>query len=257
VGAATGRQQGRVVDPAVACSEAPLTETVLANGVMALGAAVHGTIGFGVALVAAPLLVLLDPALVPAPLITAGVGLNLLVWYRERDAVTAGAFRWPVVGQLAGTLVALVVLELVSPQSISRLIGGVVLMAVVLSLLGLHIAPSSRNLIAAGTLSGFMGTTSAIPGPPLAIVHQHVAGRRLRATLAPFFLVGASLSLAGLALAGRLGAAELMAGVRLLPGVLLGFMVSGGLAPRVNRAVLRYVVLLLSATAAIVVMLRV
>lgn len=229
---------------------------MLANGAMALGAAVHGTIGFGVALVAAPLLMLMDPALVPAPLIIAAVPLNLLVWYREREAVVAGAFRWPVAGQLAGTLVALVVLELVSPQSISLLIGGVVLTAVVLSLLGLHIAPTSRNLIAAGTLSGFMGTTSAIPGPPLAIVHQHVAGSRLRATLAVFFLAGAALSLTGLALAGRLGADELGAGARMLPGVMLGFTASGWMAPRVNRAVLRYVVLFLSATAAVVVMLR-
>lgn len=233
-----------------------LAETVIANAVLALGALVQGTVGFGVALVAAPLLVLIDPALVPAPLIAAAMLLNLLVWYRERDAVVAETFRWPVLGQVGGTLVALLILDLASPRSISVLIGVVVLAAVLLSLLGLHLAPTSRNLVVAGTLSGFMGTTSAIPGPPLALVHQHVAGRRLRATLAPFFVMGSVLALAGLALAGRFGLPEALAGASLLPGTILGFWLSGWATPRVNPATLRYAVLLLSAVAAVVVILR-
>ena len=33
------------------------------------------------------------------------------------------------------------------------------------SMLGLRIEPNARNLFAAGTLAGFMGTTASIPGP--------------------------------------------------------------------------------------------
>lgn len=48
----------------------PLTSVILASGlVVALGALVQGAVGYGMALVAAPLLVLFDPALVPVPLI--------------------------------------------------------------------------------------------------------------------------------------------------------------------------------------------
>ena len=66
---------------------------------MSLGAWVQGTIGFGVALVAAPLLVLVDPGLVPGPLLAAAVPLNLLVWYREREAVESGGLRWPILSR--------------------------------------------------------------------------------------------------------------------------------------------------------------
>jgi uncharacterized membrane protein YfcA len=229
---------------------------LIANGVMALGALVQGTIGFGVALVAAPLLVLVAPNLVPGPLLAAAVPLNVLVWYRERDAVGSRAFRWPMLGQVAGTVVAIAVLSLVSQRSISLLVGAVVLVAVLLSVVGLRIRPTSRNLVGAGTLSGFMGTTSAIPGPPLALVHQHVEARRFRATLAPFFVVGAALSLSGLAIAGRFGATELEAAAHMLPGVLLGFWVSGWAATRINRKTLRYSILLVSAAAAVAVILR-
>jgi uncharacterized membrane protein YfcA len=235
---------------------ATLVEALIPNGVLALGALVQGTIGFGVALVAAPLLVLVDPDLVPGPLLAAAVPLNLLVWYRERDAVTPGTFHWPMLGQVGGTVAAVAVFSLISARAISLLIGLVVLVAVLLSLLGLKVRPTSGKLIGAGVLSGFMGTTSAIPGPPLALVHQHVEASRFRATLAPFFLVGAALSLSGLAIAGRFGVPELQSSAGMLPGVLVGFLASGWAAPRINQRTLRYSVLLVSAAAAVAVLLR-
>ena len=231
-------------------------EALIANGVMALGALVQGTIGFGVALVAAPLLVLLDPSLVPGPLLAAAVPLNVLVWYRERHATRSGTFRWPMLGQVGGTLLAVVVLSLVSGRAISLLIGSVVLGAVLLSILGLKLRPTSGNLIGAGVLSGFMGTTSAIPGPPLALVHQHVEAGRFRATLAPFFLVGAALSLTGLAVGGRFGGPEFQSSLGMVPGVLVGFLASRWAAPRINRKMLRYSVLVISAVTAIAVLVR-
>jgi uncharacterized membrane protein YfcA len=229
---------------------------LIASAVMALGAFVQGTIGFGVALVAAPLLVLVEPNLVPGPLLAAAVPLNLLMWRRERTAVKSGTLRWPMLGQVGGTVLAVVVLGVVSQRSISLLIGSVILAAVLLSILGLKLRPTSGNLIGAGVLSGFMGTTSAVPGPPLALVHQHVEAGRFRATLATFFLVGAAFSLSGLAVAGRFGTLELLSSLGMVPGVLVGFVASGRSAPRINRKILRYAVLVTSAIAAVAVIVR-
>ncbi|WP_422446035.1 MULTISPECIES: hypothetical protein [unclassified Endozoicomonas] len=49
--------------------ELSLLHVVAAMGVVGLGAIVQGTIGFGMAVVAAPFLYHIDPALIPGPLI--------------------------------------------------------------------------------------------------------------------------------------------------------------------------------------------
>jgi hypothetical protein len=231
-------------------------DLLIASALVAAGALVQGSIGFGMALVAAPLLVLLDPRLVPGPLMLAGVPLVLLIGWRERAALALRGLLWPIAGQLAGTVVAFVVLHWAERAMLSALIGVVILIAVGFSLVGTAPRPSGRNLVAAGTLAGFMGTTSAIPGPPLALVHQHVGAARLRATLAPFFLVASFLSLSALALAGRLGRVELEASLVLLPGILVGFALSGLIAHRIDTGRLRGGVLLLSALSASVLIFR-
>jgi uncharacterized membrane protein YfcA len=225
-------------------------ENALAAALLTAGALVHGSIGFGFALVAAPMLVRIDPALVPGPLILAGTPLMLLIAWRDRDAVDLTGLRWPVIGQLGGTVAAIFVLQWVSRDSLAVVIGAVVLLAVVLSLVGFAIRPSGFNLVGAGVLSGFMGTTASIPGPPLALVHQHVSASRLRGTLAPFFIVGNVLSLGGLWWAGHLGGAELRSGFLLMPAAVAGFVASRWTARYVDQAVLRRAVLLLSSIGA-------
>lgn len=225
-------------------------EALAACAMAMLGALVQGTIGFGLALVAAPVLLLLDPSLVPGPLTLSGVPLLLLTGWRERHVLELRGLHWPVAGQLGGTLAAIALLSLAPAGWISLVLGGLVLLAVLLSWWGLRVQPNKRNLFLAGSLAGFMGTTASISGPPLALIHQHVPGPRLRATLTPFFLVGSSFSLTALALAGRLGRSEIEAACVLLPGVLIGFAASNWAAARIDKGAVRRSVLLLSALAA-------
>ncbi len=56
---------------------------VLAALAMAAGTCIQGAIGFGTNLVAAPILALIDPNLVPVPVIIASALFNVLV--AERD----------------------------------------------------------------------------------------------------------------------------------------------------------------------------
>ena len=83
------------------------------------------------------------------------------------------------------------------------------LYSVLLSASGLQLLPTPRSLIGAGTLSGFMGTTSSIGGPPMALLYQGTEGIRLRGTLAVFFTIGVLISLVALTAVGRFGLREL------------------------------------------------
>lgn len=231
-------------------------QLVVATIVMAAGAALQGAVGFGAALVAAPLLVLVDPGLVPGPITIAGIALGVLAVRRERSHVDLPSLRWSLAGLLPGTLLAGWALRIVSDRALAVGVGVLVLVAVGLSATGLSVARRPRTLALAGAVSGFMGTAAAVSGPPMAIVYQHVSGPELRATLARFFIGSAVVSVPTLVVAGRLGPAELVAGLALVPGVVLGHRASGLLVHRVDRGRTRLVVLVTSAASAAFVIVR-
>ncbi len=233
-----------------------LAEWGAAFGALAVGSWVQSSAGLGLGLIAAPVLLLIEPGLVPGPLLGVALVLAALVTWRDRQGIDAEGFGAVLLGRLAGTVPGVLLVASLPERPLSFALGALVLLAVALSASGLRLAPSRRSLLAAGTLSGFMGTTAAIGGPPLALVYQHASGRRLRGTLSGHYVLGCALSLSGLALAGRFGKAELAAAAALLPGALLGFALSARTARLLDQGLARPAVLALSGVAGLVVILR-
>lgn len=227
-----------------------LVQLVAASTATALGAAVQGAVGFGLSLVAVPLLVLLDPRLVPGPLLCVAIVLTLLLSHRERRSIDFFGLKWGLAGRLPGTAAGAATLLIVPQERIAILFALLVLIAVALSAARIRVRPSAGMLAAAGLFSGFMATTAAIGGPPMALVLQDYPGARLRGTLSGYFLVGASVSLAALAFVGRFGLEELRLSLDLLPGIVVGFWLSGHVRGILDRGYTRSAVLVLSALAA-------
>lgn len=207
------------------------------------GATLQGSVGIGLSLFAVPLLLLLDPVFVPGPLLAAGATLTLLMTHRDRHRVDLRGIGWTTGGRLGGTLLGAAALVTLPPHGLTLALAGLILLAVAMSVVGLRVRPTSRVLLAAGLLSGVMGTTASIAGPPLALAYQHEAGPRLRGTLAANLLIGALLSLVAIAAVGRFGAPELRATAILVPGILAGFGLSRLVAHRLDRGWLRTAVL--------------
>jgi uncharacterized membrane protein YfcA len=128
--------------------------------------------------------------------------------------------------------------------------------AVLISAMGFHPRVSQRNAIVAGTASGFMGTTSSIGGPPVALLFQAERASALRGNLAAYFLCSTVIGLSMLTYIGRFGAIEIELTGKLLPGVLLGFVLSLRTSRFLDGGEVRPVVLGLSSAAALAVLLR-
>lgn len=226
-------------------------ELALAFVIVVLATAVQGTVGFGFALVAAPVLAIIDSRFAPGPIVFAGFAVALVYAFVERAALDLRAVRWVLIGRIPGTVLGGMAVAALSRQTIVIGIGVFVLVAVALSAAGAHIDPTPPRLFAAGTVSGVMGTTASIGGPPVALVYQRSPGPQLRATLASYFVVGAAMSLVGLALAGEFGAREARWGLALAPGVIAGAILSRRTAPFVDRSFLRPTVLAVAAVSAV------
>jgi hypothetical protein len=211
-------------------------------------------VGFGVALVAAPVLMLMQPALVPGPMILAAWTLTLLIVVRDRRGVDWFGLSWAVPGLLLGTAAAVALLDDLSDQGLAVLFGVLVLIAVALSAIGWRPLPRRGLVLSAAAATGLMGTLTSVGGPPMALVYQGTSGARLRGTLSAVFLVGGALSLGGLWLSDRFGASELAGGLGLLPGIVAGFALSGPLAAYLDRRLLRPAVLAVAGGAALLVL---
>ena len=221
------------------------------------GAIFQGSVGFGLGMLAAPLLVLIDPDLVPAPLLLAALALTLLVAFSERGAIDLKGVGWALVGRIPGTLIGAATLAVASRNATTILVGIIVFVAIGLIGSGMNLSRTPRVLLAAGTLSGFMGTTTSIGGPPIAALYHNAPGGQIRGTMASFFVVGLVVSLSALAFVGRFGFDELYAGAFLLPGVVAGFAVSRRIAPILDRGYTRVAVLTVSALAGLSVIVQV
>jgi len=203
-----------------------MASCLTAFGVSAAGAILQGSVGFGLGLIGVPLLVLIDPVFVPGPLLLAAFLLNLLMSYREHTSIDYKSVKWAIPGRLLGTICGAGVLSAVPKDQISILFGAMVLLAAGISFTGLDLMPHPRNVLIAGTFSGFMGTTSAIGGPPIALVFQKQKGPRIRSTLSVIFAAGTIISIASLIVIGQFGQRELQAAAVLFPGIILGFFAS-------------------------------
>ena len=221
-----------------------------------LGAFAQGTVGFGLALVAVPVLGQVNPDWVPGPILGVTFLLSLVIALRDGSLVDRRALVVPMFGQVVGIGLALIVLGAVTPRAISILTGSIVLMAVGLSSFGLRVRRTRRSFVVAGALAGFMGTTASIPGPPLALLHQGESPTRLRATMAHFFVVGNGLALIGLAWTRRLDLEEIQASLVVFPVAALGYWTASRTADRLSASLIRGLVLVFSAFGAVMLIYR-
>jgi len=227
-----------------------------ASAAVLVGSVVQGAVGFGLALVAAPILFLIEPRLVPGPMIFASLALTVLVAIRDRHDLDVSGVGWGLVGRVPGTLLGAAMLALRTPVRLAAPLGALVRLGVALSASGFRGALNPRTFLAAGLLSGFMGTASSIGGPPIAMLYQHAPGSRLRGTLSAYFTIGGVMSLAAIAFVGRFGADELFWGACLTPAAALGFAISTSIARRLDGGFTRHAVLTVAALAGLSVLVR-
>lgn len=233
-----------------------LFSSIMAFGIATIGAALQGSIGFGLGLIGVPLLVLINPVFIPGPLLLAALMLTLLISYREHHAIHVQGLKWAIPGRIAGAILGAALLTIVPQDSLSVLFGAMVLLAVAISIVGIDLPITPGNIFGAATFSGFMGTTSSIGGAPMALVYQREKGPRLRGTLSGIFVFGTIISLISLVFIGRFGLKEIQVALVMFPGVILGFFLSSRTAKILDRGFIRPAVLVASSISGIIVIIR-
>lgn len=202
-------------------SDLSTLHVVAIAAVVFVGSVLQATFGFGLGVVAGPVLLLMAPDLMPEAILVATVGLPVFTLSAEGSEADYGGLRWALVGRIPGMVAGGAVLAVVQVRTLGVIVAVSVLASVAVSILlmwrRVRIRRTVPSLLAAGGLSGFTGTTVAVGGPPMALLYQDQSGARVRATLAAYFLVGAMLSLVTIALFGILDLGAVVVGLACIP----------------------------------------
>lgn len=231
----------------------PIDPTILLVSLLVVtcAAMVQGSIGMGFGQIAAAGLIWTLPQMLPGLVIAMALVVGALGAHRELRAIDPGVLATALIGRIAGTLLALPLLlwAIDDGDQFALLFGGFILLAVALSLTPFRFPFSKASLLFGGTASGLMGTITAVGAPPMGLVFQDQSASSARATLNAFFAIGAAVSLAALLFTGLFGLGQLFYALYLLPGLIVGMLLSRHLHRFVDRR-FRIAILLFTALSA-------
>ena len=121
-------------------------------GVVAVAAFVQGASGLGFALIATPVMGIVQADLLPVAILLLMLPLNIYVVWRERSSVDGRGAGWISAGRLVGTAGGFAVLVAVPASRLNLLIGGSTVLAVLASLAVPSFIPGRPSQVIAGAV---------------------------------------------------------------------------------------------------------
>lgn len=224
--------------------------------IVAMGAIVQAGLGMGYAVIAAPLLALIAPDLVPVPTLWMGFATSAYGAWSDRRGVIWSEVGVGLTGRVVGIALALLVLDWIGGGAMFSLVFGLMVgLAVVLSLGGWRLEFNRVSLVGMAAVSGLMATISSVGAPPLAMIYQSRPSAAARPTLAAFFAIGVAMSLAALHATGHAGWREIWLAGMMVPPMVVGTIIGRRMRGRFDNRY-RPFLLGISGAAAVILILR-
>jgi uncharacterized membrane protein YfcA len=175
--------------------------------VLFLATVIRSAFGFGEALIAVPLLSLIIPVDVAAPVaVLVSITVALIAVAQDWREIHARSAGWLVLSALAGIPLGLALLKSVSESVIKSALGVVIIVFSTYTLLSRRDYELKHDRLAwlFGFTSGVLGGAYGMNGPPLVVYGslRRWSPERFRATLQGYFLPASLIGMCGYWLAG-------------------------------------------------------
>ncbi|MCY4422426.1 MAG: sulfite exporter TauE/SafE family protein, partial [Acidimicrobiaceae bacterium] len=121
--------------------------------------------------------------LIPGPMLCSAVLLTAMITVRDRATADERGVKWLIVGRVPGMVLGALVVTWLSTTGLAIVFAFAILAIVAVSVAGVSLPQTTPALLGAGTMSGLMGTTLGVGGPPLALAYQRSHGSEIRGTL--------------------------------------------------------------------------
>ena len=217
-----------------------------------LGCWIQTALGFGMAVVAAPIIVLVNPVWVPVTLTIIALVLSLLNTWNQRASLRVKELINPFIFRIPGTIAGAWLLTQLSQTWLGSSVAACGLLAVAITYFGKQFDYTPKRLGVAAFVSGIMGTTTSIGGPPMALVMQHGNPSTVRANLSLYFTYSCTLSLFSYGYIGILSQEVILISLSFIPCCLIGFLSGIKMRPYVDAGRFRSLLLVLCSTAGVI-----
>ncbi|PAJ75425.1 hypothetical protein CJF42_05495 [Pseudoalteromonas sp. NBT06-2] len=220
------------------------------------GSALQSMSGFGLAVIASPVLVIINTNFLPAPMLALGCILSLINCIRYHQQLSFSNIKLALLARIPGSVLGIFLLTLLPPIFFAVCFSLLIMLSVLLTYRRVNIEHGSRNLVLAGFFSGLMGTTTSVGGPPIALVYQNSKLSTVRAELGLFFLIGTLMSVVMLVVSGNINYAQVQLTLPLIPALFVGFGLSFYLDKYLGQRYLKPLISTLSLTSCSIILLK-
>ncbi len=181
--------------------------TVQVLAILFFATFIRSALGFGEALVAVPLLALLMPVQVAAPLaVLVSITVATVVVIQDWRNVHVRSAGWLVLSTLFGIPLGLLLLKTVPESIVKAILGAFIVAFALYSLTGRNKRELKNDRLAPlfGFSAGILGGAYGMNGPPLVVygVLRRWQPAQFRATLQGYFLIASVVGMAGYAFTG-------------------------------------------------------
>lgn len=221
---------------------------VVAFAVIILAAAVSGLIGFGLAVVAVPLLLIFfDPVEVVVLIALISLFTNAVIvqdsWREVKTRSVLALMPWAILGLILGTEI----LRRANPDYLRLGVGVIVVLSAILLLRDVTLKSIEGRIgtVLAGASSGALATSTGIAGPPIVLLFaaRGLPKDSFRASNAAYFLILSVAIIVTLFVRDIVETSELWTAAALVPAAFIGKTLGTALVKRLSDEAFRRITL--------------
>ena len=200
---------------------------ILAFFTVLVASFVRGVSGFGLALILAPILVLLMSAksTVVVNLILAIISNLVILPFSYQHILFKGILPM-VIFTIPGIIIGTWIISIIEPSTLKIVIGAVTVISAIPLAMGISKAFRKEKLACgfSGFLSGLLGTSTSLGGPPVVLFMHNQRWHKevIHSSIAAIFVFTGSCSLIALSASGFIDAQIIMSAVSLVPALIVG-----------------------------------
>tara|TARA_Y100001973_G_C5195176_1_gene333736 strand:- start:1482 stop:2216 length:735 start_codon:yes stop_codon:yes gene_type:complete len=213
-----------------------LIELVFISVLLFASAAIQGILGFGFAVISSPILVQIEPLLVPQILSLLALPMAYRIYQREKKEVDWKPFKFLFLGRVIGGPLGLLLLINLNERLLSISVGAIVFFAGVATFNEWTLERNNQTSWIAGSLSGIFAMIAGVGGPPIAILYRGASGKEFRPSLNAVFTFGIIITLSLLFISGEIYRDHIVLILYLAIPVALGLKLSSSLFSDVSDA---------------------
>jgi uncharacterized membrane protein YfcA len=223
---------------------------ILAFCAVLVAAFVRGVSGFGLALILAPILLLLmnSKSTVVVNLLLAIVS-NLVVLPLSFRHIYLKGILPMVIFTIPGIVIGAWIITIIEPSTLKIVIGAVIVISVIPLAMGISKAFHKEKLACgfSGFLSGLIGTSTSLGGPPVVLFMHNQNWRKetIHSSLAAYFTFNGVCSVGALVIAGIVEVPTLVTTGSLVPALLIGTVAGTVAFRRLSQRLFRIITLVI------------